>query len=135
MKQIVPLILALILLTACIGASPSITGEWKLVSYGDPNNPTPALPNVSTSIKFDSNDQISGNIGCNGFGGNYKMDGGSITFSALMSTKMFCEETSPQEQAVLGVFSDQIELPIQMNAETLTITSADGSSVVTLARK
>jgi len=48
---------------------------------------------------------------------------------------MYCEETSPQEQAVLGVFSDGVKLQIQMNSSTLTITSADGASVVNLVRE
>ena len=135
MKKIFLLAITLFILTACSSASANITGEWKLVSYGDAANPTSAIPNVDTLIKFDSNDQINGNVGCNGFGGNYKISGNKITFGSIMSTMMYCEETSPQEQAVLGVFSDGVKLPVQMNGNTLTITSADGASVVTLTRK
>jgi len=135
MKKIFLLAITLFILTACSSASANITGEWKLVSYGDAANPTSAIPNVDTLIKFDSNDQINGNVGCNGFGGNYKISGDKITFGSIMSTMMYCEETSPQEQAVLGVFSDGVKLPVQMNGNTLTITSADGASVVTLTRK
>ena len=135
MKKIFLLAITLFILTACSSASANITGEWKLVSYGDAANPTPAIPNVDTFIKFDSNSQISGNVGCNGFGGNYKISGDKITFGSIMSTMMYCEETSSQEQAVLGVFSDGVKLQIQMNSSTLTITSADGASVVNLVRE
>ena len=135
MKKIFLLVIVLFILTACSGTSTDITGEWKLVSYGDAANPTSAIPNVDTLIKFDSNDQINGNVGCNGFGGNYKISGDKITFGSIMSTMMYCEETSPQEQAVLGVFSDGVKLQIQMNSSTLTITSADGASVVNLVRE
>jgi heat shock protein HslJ len=135
MKKAFLLVIALVILTACSSANPSITADWKLVSYGDASNPTPAIPNVDTSIKFDSNGQISGNVGCNGFGGNYKISGDTITFNSIMSTMMYCEETSAQEQAVLTIFSDNVELPIQMNDNILTITSADGASTVNLARK
>ena len=48
---------------------------------------------------------------------------------------MYCDETSAQEQAVLSVFSDNVKLQIQLNGNTLTITSPDGASVVNLARK
>ena len=135
MKKTFLLAIALAILTACTSASADITGDWKLVSYGDAANPSPAISNVDTSIKFDSNSQINGNVGCNGFGGNYKISGDSITFNSIVSTMMYCEETSSQEQAVLGVFSDNVELKIQLNNDTLTITSADGVSVVNLARK
>lgn len=135
MKNIFLLVIALLLLAACSSTSKvNVTGEWKLVSYGDPSNPTAALPKVDTSIKFE-NGQLSGNVGCNGFGGNYELKGDKIIFSGVMSTLMFCEETSAQEQGVLTVFSDKVELKIQMTGDTLTITSADGSSAVNLARK
>ena len=126
--------LFILILAACSPAKPEISGDWKLVSYGDAANPTPALPDVDTTLTFE-NGQMSGNVGCNGFGGGYELSGETITFSGIMSTMMFCQETSVQEQGVLGVFSDNAPLPIQLNGDTLTITSADGASVVTLARK
>jgi heat shock protein HslJ len=138
MKKTFLLAIALFILTACSSgssASADITGEWKLISYGDAINPTPAIPNVDTSIKFDSNGQMSGNVGCNSFSGNYEISGDKITFSSIMSTLMYCEETSLQEQAVLSVFSDNVNLQNKMNGDTLTITSANGSTVVNLARK
>ena len=135
MKKIFLLAITLFILAACSSAGTDITGDWKLISYGDAAKTTPAIPNVDTSIKFDSNGQISGNVGCNSFGGNYEVNGDKITFSSIMSTLMYCEETSSQEQAILSIFSDNANLKIQMNGETLTITSADGASVVNLARK
>ena len=135
MKKIVLFVIALLILAACSSVSADIEGDWKLVSYGDATNPTPAIPNVDASINFDSTGQVGGNVGCNSFGGNYEMSGNTITFSSVVSTLMYCEETSSQEQGVLGVFSDNVKLPIQLGGDTLTITSADGASVVNLARK
>jgi heat shock protein HslJ len=134
LKRTFLIVITLFILAACSSASPAITGDWKLVSYGDVTSPTPAIPNVATSTRFDSNGQISGNVGCNDFGGNYEVLGDKISFSSMMSTAMYCAETSSQEQAVLSVFSDNMKLSIQMNGDTLTITSADGLSVVNLAR-
>jgi heat shock protein HslJ len=123
-----------VILAACSPAKPDISGEWKLASYGNVAYPAPALPNVDTFIQFE-NGQMSGNVGCNGFGGTYEVKGDKITFSGIISTLMYCEETSTQEQGVLGVFSDNLALQIQLNGDFLTITSADGASVVNLARK
>jgi heat shock protein HslJ len=127
-------VLFIVVLTACSPAKPNINGEWKLVSYGDAANSTPALPNVDASIKFEDG-QMSGNVGCNGFGGAYELSGDQIILSGIMSTLMYCEETSAQEQSVLAVFSDSVKLPFQLNGDTLTIISADGASVINLARK
>jgi len=134
MKKISLILIVLFMLTACSSAKPDISGDWKLVSYGDAANPTPALPDVDTTIKFESG-QMSGNVGCNGFGGAYELGGDKITFSGVMSTMMYCEETSAQEQSVLGIFSDGVALQIQRSGDTLTITSFDGSLVINLAHR
>lgn len=136
MKKSHLLLTALFILAvaACSSANPDVSGDWRLVSYGDSSNPTPALSDVDTSIKFE-NGQMSGNAGCNGFGGEYKLNNNQITFGGIMSTEMYCEETWTQEQGVLGVFSDNAPLLIQVNGGSLTISSADGASVVNLARK
>ncbi len=121
-------------LTACSPAKPDISGEWRLVSYGDSANPTPALPNIDAVIAFESG-QVSGNFGCNGFGGEYKLSGDQIKFHGITSTMMFCEETSAQEQGALAVLSENAALQIHLEADLLTMTSADGASVVSLIRK
>jgi heat shock protein HslJ len=135
MKKTFLLTTVLFILTAGSSSSPVITCNWELISYGDPANPRPALPNVETSIKFEPNGQISGNVGCNTFGGTYKVNGDKINFSSMMSTMMYCEATSTQEQALLSVLSDGANLQIHLDDNTLTITSADGASEVKLARK
>jgi len=128
-------VFAISIVTACSGRdSASLVGDWKLVSYGDTTNPTPAAPNVETSINFNSNGQFGGNVGCNSFGADYKVSSSQITFGSVVSTLMFCYETSAQESAVLGILSDKV-VKYHIDAELLTITSSDGASAVVLARK
>ncbi len=128
--------LSVIILSACSGgaASASPTGEWALVSYGDASNPTPALPDVETSINFNEDGTFGGNVGCNSFGADYKVDGDQITFGSIMSTMMFCNEISTQESAVLAILTDKT-VSFTVNGDQLTLTSTDGASVVALARK
>ena len=136
MKKIFVLLSVMaIALAACSPAkSASIVGEWTLESYGDPANPTPAAPDVETSIIFGDDGQVNGNVGCNGFGGDYKTGDGTITFGALFSTLMFCEgPAGEQETAVFGVFVETATY--ELNVNTLTITSADGNSIVVFAKK
>ena len=128
--------LAVLILSACAsgGASASPTGEWRLISYGDASNPTPALPNADTSVNFNEDGTFGGNVGCNSFGADYKVNDDQITFGSIMSTMMFCEETSAQESAVLAILTDKT-VSFAISENELTIKSTDGVSVVMLAHK
>lgn len=130
------LVLAGILLSACSGGTAaSLIGTWKLVSYGSPDNPTPAAADVDTSITFGEDGTISGNAGCNDFGGDYEVDGNKITFGPISSTLMMCADTAigDQETAVFNTLNETVTYVI--DGDVLTITSADGSSAIVLARK
>ncbi|HXQ37881.1 MAG TPA: META domain-containing protein [Anaerolineales bacterium] len=124
-----------IMLTACSGsASNPLIGTWKLVSYGPPGNLTPAVLDIDTSITFKEDGKVEGNLGCNGFGGDYTVDGNTITFGPIVSTLMFCDgPVGDQETTTLNVFAETVSFA--MEGDTVTITSADGSAVVVLARK
>ena len=121
--------LVMIVLSACAGgSSASVEGQWKLVSY----NQTPAVADIETSIEF-KDGQMSGNVGCNGFGGEYKVNGDSIEFGPVMSTMMFCENVAEQESTVLVTLQEKTSFVIDGNI--LTITSADGNSSIVLEKK
>jgi heat shock protein HslJ len=134
MKKLVYVLLALLVLAACSGQNTaSIEGSWKLVSYGDPANPTAAAPEVETSIEL-KDGQVTGNVGCNGFGGKYEVDGNKITFSEMMSTLMFCEgPVGDQETSTLNVLHETAAFVL--DGDSLTITSQGGNAFVVLARK
>ncbi len=123
------------MLSACVGPeSVSLAGTWKLISYGSSINPTPAEPNVEASLTFGTNGELNGNMGCNGFGGDYKVDGGSITFGPIASTLMACADpVMQQESAAFNVLANTAAFKLEGNL--LTITSADGNSVMVLERK
>ena len=129
--------LSVLILSACTSsgaASTSPVGEWTLVTYGDASNPTPALPDVETTINFNDDGTFGGSVGCNSFGSDYKVDGDQITFGSIVSTMMFCEGISDQESTVLGILTDKT-VSFSMNDDQLTLTSEDGNSVIVLARK
>ena len=123
------------MLTACSGnPSASLVGTWKLVSYGSPASPTPAVPDVDASVIFGSDGAISGNVGCNSFNGNYKVDGETVTFGAIASTLMACADPiAQQEGMVFNVFVNTATFKLDSN--TLSIISSDGNSVVVFERK
>jgi heat shock protein HslJ len=137
MKKILYIcMIAMFMLAACGGAnSSSIVGGWELVSYGDPVNQTTAASiDFNTFIDFGEDGELTGNVGCNSFGGDYEVEGNQITFGSIISTLMACEEPiAAQEAAVLKTFNETATY--DLNGDTLTITSRDGTTSVVLARK
>lgn len=122
------------LAAACSPSSPAVTGEWRLVSYGDASRQVPALPGVEAYLSFGENGQFGGNVGCNGFGAEYTVRGAEIALDGIVSTMMYCESTAAQESGVLGVLSNG-PLKFDLDGDTLTLISADGASVIVLARR
>jgi heat shock protein HslJ len=134
MKKLLIGLFVIIVLTACSSRnSISIDGQWRLVSYGSPDIQIPAAPSVETSIEFDSEERMNGNVGCNSFGGDFKVEGDTITFSPVMSTLMFCETVADQESGTLAVLRESATFI--MDGNRLTVTSADRNAVVVLERK
>jgi len=121
-------------LSGCTSPTSGILGEWSLISYGDLDNLTSALPEVNTSIQFKTDHTFSGNVGCNTFAGDWRitLDRG-ISFRNIVSTDMYCEKTWDQEVAVLGLFSKNTLLQLHWeDNDTMTITN--NTSAVKLTR-
>ena len=134
MKKTILILLAAFILAACSGgSSASIQGDWNLVSVSGPAAQLTVDPQVETLITFGADGKLSGNVGCNSFGGDYTVDGNALTFGPVASTLMFCQETAEQEAITLAVFQEKATFVL--DGDTLTITSADGASVIALARK
>ena len=132
-KFVVSLFVLLILAACAGGNSASIEGTWRLVSYGSATEQTPAAADIDTSIEF-KDGQVGGNVGCNGFGGKYEVEGDAFIFSEVVSTLMFCEgPAGDQELATLAVLRETATYVL--DGDTLTIISADGNTAVGLARK
>ena len=132
LPALIMLTLAMVIFNACSTTNTSLTGEWKLVSYGDVAAPTPALPGVDTSISFEEG-QFGGTVGCNSFGGDYTLNGDQMSISPIISTMMFCDQTSAQESAVLAILSDKT-MTVTYSGNLLTLSSEDGKSVVILEK-
>jgi heat shock protein HslJ len=131
------LLTSVIVLVACSSgkASPSISGsDWKLVSYGPISNQTPAAEGIDTSLKFGTDGQVSGNMGCNSFGGEYTQKDDQITFGALVSTMMACPEPQmSQEGASFAILTGSVNFTI--DGDTLTIVDASGKNGLVLFRQ
>ncbi len=84
--------------TPSLGA---LGGTWNLISYGDPNAPTPVLDGTAINLTIDALG-VSGSAGCNRYFGGYAYAENTISFAALGATRMVCApEIMAQEAAYL----------------------------------
>ncbi|HLO18232.1 MAG TPA: META domain-containing protein [Anaerolineales bacterium] len=101
--------------------SASLIGSWKLTSYGPASTQTPAVADAEANLAFNQDGTVTGNSGCNSFGGNYKVKGDQITFDQIVSTLMACDDPRmKQEDAVHKVLTDTTTYKIEGNTLTLT---------------
>jgi heat shock protein HslJ len=103
------------------------------------NNGKQALVSVAagSTITMELNDkgEVTGNATCNTYNGTYTIDGASITFGPLMSTKMACpsDELNAQEQAYLTALANT--RTFELANGVLTFRDADGAMQATYAAK
>jgi putative lipoprotein len=119
-------------ISACTAkqSSGSLNGPWKLTSYGSANAPTPAVADTESGLTFNEDGTVTGNSGCNGFGGSYTVDGDRVTFKDIVSTLMACDDPRmAQEEAVHKVLTDTATFKIE--GDTLTLTNNDMVLVLT----
>jgi heat shock protein HslJ len=125
-----------LLLAACSSAAslPDLSGTtWKLVSYGPVNAQVPAVEGVETTLVFGSDGQVSGNLGCNSFGGGYTQKDDQITFEPLASTLMACPDPQmSQEGSAFQVLTGSVKFNV--DGTFLTITSSSGDLALILSK-
>lgn len=122
------LIVAAGLLAGCAagGGGADIVGrEWSLASI---NGQTPVAGSKVTLSLADG--QVSGNTGCNGYGGQVSLKGESISFGDLFHTEMACMEPGimEQESAFLQTLSQVAGY--QVAGERLELKNAGGEVVL-----
>lgn len=87
-----------------LGISTQLSREtWVLTTYMDQQPISEHQP----SLKFEI-EQISGNTGCNQYGGSYQINGDEISFDGIYSTEMAClapEGLMEQERTYLELLS------------------------------
>ncbi|MEW6094247.1 MAG: META domain-containing protein [Chloroflexota bacterium] len=134
-KQILAFALAAIVLTltACTGTGVPLADlngtSWTLTRL----NGQPVLDGTQPSLAF-ADGQASGNASCNGFGGEYTLNGDELTFGALMSTLMACfpEEVMDQESAYFAALAATASF--QLEGEMLTLIDEEGTSLAEFMR-
>ncbi len=107
-------------------AAPAAAGlagtSWVLAGLG--NLPLPG--NVQVTAQFGTDGTVSGNAGCNTYSGSYTVDGVSIAFGPLISTRIACPEAQMVvETAYLAALGKAAAWSIGTDGK-LSISGPDG---------
>jgi heat shock protein HslJ len=74
---------------------------WELHALGDQSDPL-GMDGKPLRLRLDSaTSRAGGYSGCNSYGGDYKIEGSTLTFGPTASTKMFCEPVQSLEDEYL----------------------------------
>ncbi len=118
------LLLALPILAACAtiaGASPDLSGtKWSFTAI-DGARPVSA----KASLSFET-DRLGANIGCNGMGGEWRMEQDRLIADQLIGTQMYCEGLMEQERAVSALLGGRPR--VTMTGDRLALRSAKHSA-------
>lgn len=87
------------------------------------------------SLRIDEEGRVTGSAGCNGIMGSARVDGSTVEFTPLATTRMACsEEKTEVESAVLAVLSaGTVEATIE--ADRLTVMGESGNGLEYVARQ
>lgn len=107
--------------------------NWKLESINGKAISEAEFANGAPVANFSIDHKITGNGGCNRYGGSYNLnDEGGINISQVMATKMFCEGAAG-ETAYLDALNkvnvakiDADKLTLLTDTEEVLVFKADG---------
>ncbi|MBX3243743.1 MAG: META domain-containing protein [Acidobacteria bacterium] len=120
MKQLFTLVFGLVLTFSLVSSASAQTdalsaNHWSLVEMNGE-----AVANSRASVEFSTDRKnVSGNAGCNRFFGGVRVSRGTMRFSGLGSTRMFCDGAMEAETAFLDAVKSVTRYRISDNVLTL----------------
>jgi heat shock protein HslJ len=117
---------------AASGTGGTLEGPlWTLQRYATGGTMTDVPAGVDANASF-ADGRTAGKGGCNGFGGDYTVNGATISFGPLMSTMMACG--SPQDDVEKAYFADLGNAATYTaTADSLTMYDASGTEILVFA--
>ncbi len=108
--------------------------SWQLVSMGPAGSPSPLVAGSSVTLNFQPGGQAGGSGGCNSYGGNYAVQGNTISFSQIIQTMMACADQAVNDQESQFFKALQSSGQFQQSGDQLTIQYNNGQDVLNFVR-
>lgn len=111
-------------LPACSDATPKLDGSWSAIEVKGAS---------VTGLTLDIDGQkVSGNAGCNRFNGPIQVDGSTVKFGPLATTRIFCDGKMEAESMYLAAL--QSAARYEFSADTLSLFGGDDTVVAKFAK-
>jgi len=102
------------------------SNKWELVSFQDQKPEEVGFTHKTPTLVINlAENKIGGNSGCNSFGGEVIIEGNTIRFDKIFSTKMYCDGVPEHE------FFQLLQQPLQYKIEEDVLKLLkDGSDIL-----
>jgi heat shock protein HslJ len=119
---------ALLTYRAAMGAQ-EIVGRWEVTGYYTGSAIASVVPNSTLTAEF-LRDEVSGDGGCNTFGGPYEVQGNTIRIGPLSSTLRACADEALNTQESQYLMALELAATFSVTGSRLELLRADGGIAV-----
>lgn len=106
-----------------------LDGAWRVTEVGGRQ----AVAGTTPEVRFDGT-RISGDTGCNSFGGGFRLERGYLTTSTLITTRRACQDRiANQERSLLTLLGQRLNVS-QRRSGRLVMTNRGGQTLVLAKR-
>lgn len=114
---------------------PTLKGtQWQLVAYGAAEDASPVVEGSVVTLEFGEDDRAVGSGGCNNYNTSYSVEGHSLTFGAVSSTRRLCSPENVMEQESAYFAALEAATGYTLSGDQLVITYGDGQQLVFIER-
>lgn len=108
---------------------------WRLDSISEAGATVPVVEGAAITLKFGADSRAGGSGGCNSYGGQYRVEGESLSFSRIASTRRACADQGAMEQE--GRYFRALESAgrFRLSGDRLTIFYNDGEGRLEFTRE
>lgn len=125
-----------LLATFAAQASTLAGTSWNVMNINNGRQAVVSIVSGSTvTMAFDTTGRVSGTTGCNPYSGAYRVEGGTLRFSAVAAGRRACAdpEVDAQEQAFLRAMESVATMDFE--GDRLDLREEDGALAMVLVRK
>lgn len=112
------------------GGALDVTGSWRLDEGDGPGGEVEIIPTARVTMEVDAEGGVTGSASCNRYSGTVVVDGSSVRFGPIATTRMACAPRPGAAEAAYLAALDDVDAGSRTGDE-LTLTGPDTRLVFT----
>ena len=112
------------------GGALDLTGSWRLDEGDGPGGEVEIIPTARVTMEVDAESGVTGSASCNRYSGTVVVDGSSVRFGPIATTRMACAPRPGAAEAAYLAALDDVDAGSRTGDE-LTLTGPDTRLVFT----